>query len=115
MSKISLKNIGYDWESVVLEYYKDMWYTLLLQNYTIADGEIDLIFDLENTILFVEVKVIDHTDDIYNYVSPKKLHTLRHTIEVYCHRNNIVGRDLQLDVVFVKKWTIVERYEAIEM
>lgn len=114
MNKISLKNVGYDWESTVLKYYVDLWYTLLFQNYTIAGGEIDLIFALENTILFVEVKVVDHTDDLFDYVSTKKLHALRHTISVYCHRNNVSWSDIQLDVVFVKNWSILERYEAIE-
>ena len=110
-----LKELGYQWENLVKLHYQKQWFQLLSQNYTIPGGEIDLIFGKENTIVFVEVKVVDGVDDIFNYLSQKKLKALWRAIHTYCMRPFVQCDDVQLDVVFVKWWKIREVYDAIEL
>ncbi len=102
----------YVWETIVLQHYLGSWWTLLEKNYTIPGGEIDLIMWNSQTIIFCEVKVVDKTDDLMGYITPKKLKALKKTVETYCRKNN-VEKDCRLDVIFVKNWEILQRYEDI--
>lgn len=106
------KEKGYRWEKIVLEYYLSNWWSLVDQNYTIPGGEIDLILEKDQIIIFCEVKVVDNTEDLAGYVSQKKLQTLKKTVESYCQKNN-VEKDIRLDLIFVKHWKILESYENI--
>jgi Holliday junction resolvase-like predicted endonuclease len=60
----------------------------------------------------VEVKVVDHIDELHDYVTPKKLGHLRHTIEYYLlkHAND---KEYWLDVVFVKNGSIQDIYNNV--
>ncbi len=108
------KNKWYLWEEIVKEHYQWKGYNLLKKNYTIKWGEIDLIFDDENTIVFVEVKVIDWIEDLFDYISQNKLKFLSKTIIYYLNKfpSNKMYR---LDVVFVKNQKIYEIYENVEV
>ncbi len=53
MDKKSLGNKG---ESFAAEYYKKLGFTVTAQNYTCRGGEIDIIAENEEYIVFVEVK-----------------------------------------------------------
>jgi Holliday junction resolvase-like predicted endonuclease len=107
-----LKEIGKAGEELATKHYLDLWYTLLKRNYTIRWGEIDIIFGKWDILLFVEVKVINNTEEIDGYVSKKKIATLLKTIDYY-----LLGyppeTEISLDVVFVKGNRILEIYENV--
>lgn len=106
------KTKGHEWEVLVAQYYKDNWHILLEENYTIKWGEIDLIFQKDNLLTFVEVKVVDFMDDLQDYITPKKLWHLKHTINYYlmCYPTD---KEYVLDVVFVRDNSILEIYNNV--
>lgn len=61
----------------------------------------------------MEVKCVDHTDDLFGYMTKKKLHTLKRAIEYYCAQTEIQYTEIRLDVVFVKYGQIIEIFENI--
>lgn len=109
---MDLKEKGNEWEDLVCQYYQDHWHTLIKKKYTIKWWEIDLIFQKHNFLTFVEVKVIDHVDDLQDYVTPKKLCHVKHTIEYYLYTHP-TDKEYALDVVFVRNNSIVEVYENV--
>jgi len=58
------------------------------------------------------VKVIDHIDDLFGYITEKKLYFLRKAIAYYCHAHP-TKNTIRIDVAFVKEGKIVEIYENI--
>lgn len=106
------KQKGYAWEKLVQEYYERNGCEIITTNYTIRGGEIDIIAKKWTTTYFVEVKVVDYTDDLIGYVTPKKLHFLHRVIDEYCWKYKVKGK-IQLDVVFVKNNKIIERFKNI--
>ena len=109
---MSLKSKGYNWEQIALERYLQRGYTLLDQNFTIPWWEIDLIFTKWESIIFVEVKVVDGISERDNYLSPKKIQSLERSIENYCYIKGI-EKEIRLDVAFIQNNTVVEVYENI--
>ncbi len=108
------KKIGYEWEKIVRSYYEKKWYRYITSNFTIRGGEIDLIFTTQTTIIFVEVKVVNHVDDLHNYITPRKLRYLDKSITTYLYKfpSNKAPR---LDVVFVKDGRIFQVFDSIGM
>lgn len=108
------KDKGYAGEAIALCAYEARGYTLIKRNYTVPGGEIDLIVQDSQKIIFVEVKVVNAIDDIYDFLSQKKLQTLRKTIDIYLWKHS-PHKDIQCDVVFVRAGKIFQVYEAIEV
>jgi Holliday junction resolvase-like predicted endonuclease len=73
---------------------------------------LDLVFEKDNILTFVEVKVVDHIDELHDYVTPKKLGHLRHTIEYYLLKHP-TDKEYVLDVVFVKNGSIQDIYTNV--
>lgn len=104
----------YEGEKLVLQNYLDRWYTHVMSNFTIRGWELDLIVENTDTTVFIEVKVVDHIDDLFGYLTQKKIYFLYKTIEWYRLKHSI--RDIiRLDVVFVKNAQILEIYENIQI
>lgn len=108
------KEQGYEGELLVQKHYQDKGYVLLHKNYTIVDGEIDLIFSYEESVVFVEVKVINYVNDVHDYITHHKLRSFCRTIHHYCHRYRVDTR-LRMDVAFVESGQIVDLFEDIEL
>jgi len=106
------KEIGQEWEDLVLEYYEEKWYEILDTNYTIRWWEIDIVAQRDGTIVFIEVKVVDHTDDLIWYITPKKLMALERSIQDYMYKKWL-NFNIRMDVVFVKNNQILEVYENV--
>ncbi len=103
---------GSEWETIVAQYYKDQWYILIERNYTIPWWELDLIFQRTNILTFVEVKVVDHIDDLQWYLTLKKLGHIKHTIAYYL-LTHPTDMEYVLDIVFVRDNSILDIYENI--
>ena len=108
----TLKQKGYQWESLVRDRYEKNGYVVLGKNFAIRWGEIDLILENKEEIVFVEVKVVDGIEDWNAYLSQRKMQALERSIESYC-ANNLIAKAIRLDAVFVQNWKIVEVYENI--
>lgn len=97
----SLKSKGYQGEKIVKDAYLAQGYVLLHQNRTIPGGEIDLVLESTEDIVFVEVKTVDHIAELDNYLTQKKLKTLERTIESYLIQYPN-AKNIRLDVAFVQ-------------
>ena len=65
-------------------------------------------------LIFVEVKVVNYMDNLHDYITPKKLIVLKHTIETYVWKYP-TQRVVRIDVVFIKDKQIIEIYKNIEL
>lgn len=81
--------------------YLAQGYVLLHQNRTIPGGEIDLVLESTEDIVFVEVKTVDHMAELDNYLTQKKLKTLERAIESYLIQYPN-AKNIRLDVAFVQ-------------
>lgn len=106
------KQIGKEAEQLVADYFVNLGYLLIDQNYTIRGGEIDLIVERWNIRTFIEVKCVNHTEDLINYVTPKKIETIKKTIQHYNHKHPST-KNISLDLVFVKGNTIIQHCSNI--
>lgn len=106
------KDKWYAGEQLVCEYYTSKGYRLLEKNFTIRGGEIDIIVENKDTCVFVEVKVVDQVDDLFSYISPHKLQTLKRTIQDYVFKHP-TNKEMRVDIAFVKENTIFEIYENV--
>jgi Holliday junction resolvase-like predicted endonuclease len=109
------KSLWDQWEEIVSQHYKNAGYIFIQKKFTIQWWELDLIFfsSDKNEMIFIEVKAIDNTEDIFWYLTKKKLSTLKRTIEYYLYQNHIKNKLIRLDVVFVKNNKIIEIYENV--
>ena len=71
---------------------------------------------MENDLncIFVEVKVVNYIENLHDYITPKKLQTLKHTIDTYLWKYP-TQKKVRVDVVFVKDTKIFEIVKNIEI
>jgi len=106
------KKIWRQSEDIVAKRYQDFWYKITARNYTIPWWEIDIVAENQNELVFIEVKTINHIDDIDGYVSKKKIWLLKNCVEHYLMRHPS-NKEMVIDVVFVKDNIISEIYENV--
>ena len=63
----------------------------------------------DTMLIFVEVKDVTSRDDIMDYLSSRKIQTLKKTIDQYIWSHDD-EREYRLDVVFVSHGKILEQY-----
>jgi len=110
---MSTRTKGYKFEDIAKKYFEDQGYEFVAKNFTMRWGEIDLIFKNKDEYIFVEVKGVDRVEDITDYITNKKLKSLKKTIQYFLLKNWAVGRPYQLDVVFVKDSRVIEHLPNI--
>lgn len=86
--------IGQIGENLVKEKYLEKGYKFMAQNFEFRDGgvkrgEIDLIFEKENLLVFVEVKMRcgEKFGSIYEQISQAKAGRLKQTASFFMHKN----------------------------
>ena len=100
-----------DWgEGKALRYLIDQGYQLLTRNWRTREGEIDLVMNLDSTIVFIEVK----TRKTNRFGTPEegitrgKQERLRKTCRAYLQENDYENRDWRIDVVAIEATSIGE-------
>lgn len=109
----TLKQIWTAGEHLVAEQYIHDGYNLVQANYTIRGGEIDLIMQSGETLVFIEVKVVNLIEELDEYITPHKIKAMRRSIEQYVQDSWWSG-EVRVDVVFVKHEQIIEQIEDID-
>ena len=106
------KEKWYNGELIAQKHYENQGFIIVETNYTIPWWEIDIIAKNSDNIVFVEVKVVDNSDDLLWYISNKKITTLERSIAHYCQRYNI-NLPIRMDLIYIKNKEILEIYENI--
>ena len=109
---MNLKEIWKAAEQLVADHYANSSHKIIEMNYTIRGGEIDIIAETNDELVFIEVKAVHHTDDLYNYITPVKLSALQKTINYYLYKHP-QHKPFRLDVAFVKWNTIFQIYKNV--
>lgn len=108
------KSVGNAGELLVQEYYENKWYRCKDKNFTIRGGELDLVMEDTNTLVVVEVKVVNYMDNLHDYITAKKLSSLQKSIQTYLWKFP-TSKSVRLDIVFVKWNEIIQIYEHVEI
>lgn len=94
---------GIEGENIAVEYLKRHGYKILDRNFACKTGEIDIICERENMLVFVEVKARENT----NYgmpceaVTSSKIRSIVKTAEVYLLKKRRINSPCRFDVVEV--------------
>jgi Holliday junction resolvase-like predicted endonuclease len=108
------KQIGYSNEELVKQHYIHNGYELIKWNYTIQWWEIDLLMKKWWELVVIEVKTVNHIDELDNYITDKKIWFLQRTLENFLQNiDESWIEDIRMDVVFVKNDKILEIYEDV--
>jgi Holliday junction resolvase-like predicted endonuclease len=67
------------------------------------------VVEKDSMMIFVEVKDVSSRDDISDYVTSKKIVTLRKAIDMYIWSMTYEG-NYRLDIVFVSRGRIIEQF-----
>ena len=106
------KEKGKEAELLVADYLVHQGYIIIAQNYTIRGGEIDIIVEKDHIRTFVEVKSVDKTEDLLDYITAHKKSSLLRTLTRFNYEHP-TSYQISLDLVFVKQNTILHHYQNI--
>jgi putative endonuclease len=108
MDKLPLdtrKQIGAAGEEVAAGYLHELGYRILLRNWRCSRGEIDIIAELEDRLIFVEVRsrsIHGKYGTAKESVDARKQQQVRETAQYYLHRYRQYDRKLRFDVITVE-------------
>lgn len=112
--------IGKFGEDLAANYLTKKGYNILERNVKLGYQEIDIIANIEERLVFIEVKT--RLSDIYGgaeeAISRKKTENLKKAIEKYLFCNNFEDREVRLDLVAIdldrsKKLAKIKHYRDI--
>jgi putative endonuclease len=97
------RNKGTIGEDVAVEYLKKKGYNILQRNYRFNHGEIDIIAEDGNVLVFVEVKArrSKKFGEPEDAVTPRKRDKIRATADGYLFENNIDDKECRFDVLAI--------------
>jgi putative endonuclease len=102
------RQLGKEGEDKGVRYLKSLGYKILTRNFHSRFGEIDIVAQEKDTIVFVEVKT--RSDNEYGppeeSITPWKLARLLKACQYFCLKNNINNSPLRLDVLAIENLDI---------
>ena len=87
-------------EGIAVKHLLDNGLDLIERNFSLKYGEIDIIMNEGDELVFVEVKSLFNGDPIFN-LSKQKIRRLYTAINIYIQRNNLWDVEYRLDYVGV--------------
>jgi putative endonuclease len=96
-------NFGKKGEKAAESYLKKQGYRILKKNYRTKVGEIDLIAEHKNVLVFIEVKSRTSTafEHPFMAVTPRKQKKIAQTASYFLVENKVGDREIRFDVVSV--------------
>ena len=100
LSKTKKGTIG---ENLAVDYLKKKGYRIFQRNYRFEHGEIDIVAEDGNALVFVEVKArrSKQFGEPEDAVTPRKREKIRSTANGYLFENNIDDKECRFDVVAI--------------
>lgn len=91
---MDMRSIGDVGEAIAEKYLLSKGAKILARNYTVRGGEIDLIAELNDTILFVEVKLrrSDTFGSAYEAITPAKQKHIARAAKIYLQKNGLLDK-----------------------
>ncbi|MDE6276293.1 MAG: YraN family protein [Clostridia bacterium] len=106
-----------DGENAAVEYLKKQGYTILERNFSTKVGEIDIIVQDKDTIVFVEVKARENTKfgQPIESITPQKVHHIIRTAQWYLTAKRKYNSPCRFDVVEVLRGEVTHTKNAFTM
>ena len=104
LSKQNTRDKGYESEALAVKYLEEKNFKIIKQNFTFGRiGEIDIIAEDGDVLVFVEVKSTQTTlyGNPLEYITPKKQANLRRVAEGYLYVNKIYDKSCRFDVITI--------------
>ncbi len=100
ISKTKKGKIG---ENIAVDYLVKKGYRILQRNYRFEHGEIDIITEDGNVLVFVEVKARRSKEfgEPEDAITPRKREKIRSTADGYLFENNIDDQECRFDVIAI--------------
>ncbi|CAM2897232.1 YraN family protein [Paenibacillus sediminis] len=98
------KQKGQAAEEAAAQYLESQGYHILARNWRCRSGEIDIIAQMGDTLIFVEVRSRSGASAYgtpAESITPRKIKQVRDTAAVYLHMNHLSNRPIQFDAVAV--------------
>ncbi|GAV23657.1 YraN family protein [Carboxydothermus pertinax] len=99
------RELGQKWEELAEQYLERKGYQILNRNYQIRGGEIDIIAQEGEFLVFIEVRY--RSDISYGTpsetVSKKKKAALKKAIKVYIHQNYLYHLQPRVDLIGIER------------
>ncbi len=110
------RNIGQKGENIALEFLENKGYKVIEKNYVKNHGEIDLITSIEDTIVFVEVKLRNSLKFGHplESMSQKKIAKLVETANLYIVDKGLEEKLVRFDVISILKCNEAYTIDHIE-
>lgn len=103
MSEKNKRDIGKEGEDIAAKYLKEKDFEIIARNYHYSHGEIDIIANDTNQLVFVEVKTrlnLEYGEPEYA-INPKKIKQIKKMAELYLFDKEIEESDCRFDVVAI--------------
>ncbi|HEX9974511.1 MAG TPA: YraN family protein [bacterium] len=102
-SKDKQPSVGKLGEDLAANFLEEKGFNIIERNYRFGHGEIDIIAEKEEMLIFIEVKTKKFGDfgDPINWVSRGKQKQIGRIARGYLYEKNITDRDCRFDVVLV--------------
>jgi putative endonuclease len=100
----SSKKIGNKGEELAVKFLEDKNYSIIQRNFKFGQGgEIDIIAQIDNILVFVEVKTRTnlHFGNPIQQISATKRTNWRNAAEGYLFKNNITNQECRLDLIAI--------------
>lgn len=103
IKKPNRQKLGKAGEILAYKYLKKHKYNIVARNYSTPIGEIDIIAEDGNILVFVEVKM--RRSDAYGLpeeaINSKKMQKLTRLAQLYIKRKNLYNREARFDIVSI--------------
>jgi putative endonuclease len=103
MNEKNKRDIGKEGEDVAAKYLVEKGFEILERNYHYSHGEIDIVANDKNQLVFVEVKTrlnLEFGEPEYA-INPKKIKQIKKMAELYLFDKEIEEADCRFDVVAI--------------
>lgn len=104
MAKVNKRRVGAEYESLAVEYLKSKGYRILEQNYRNRYGEIDIIAEVDDTLVFCEIKYRStqgYGDPLEAVDYNKQRHISRVALYYYTFHGYEDSKDCRFDVIAI--------------
>lgn len=108
---------GIEGENLAVEYLKKQGYLILERNYSTKVGEIDIIAEDKDTIVFVEVKARENTKfgQPIESITAKKVHSIIRSAQWYLSAKRKQDSLCRFDVIEVLRGEVTHTKDAFTM
>jgi putative endonuclease len=103
MPTLPIHALGQRGEQLATEYLKRRDYTILATNWHCKNGEIDIVAQKADTLVFVEVRTrhADNTESAFESITPRKRSRMIAAAQAYIAAHDLDNLDWRVDMVAI--------------